>query len=54
MRRLAVLLAAVLLAAWLALAPSAAEPPADAFVEAQKSGLVEPITMEVMPDFYKR
>ena len=38
MRRLAVLLAAVLLAAWLALAPSAAEPPADAFVEAVPLG----------------
>lgn len=38
MRRLAVLLAAVLLAVWLALAPSAAEPPADAFVEAVPLG----------------
>lgn len=38
MRRLAVLLAAVLLAAWLALAPTAAEPPADAFVEAVPLG----------------
>ena len=38
MRRLAVLLAVVLLAAWLALAPSAAEPPADAFVEAVPLG----------------
>lgn len=27
---------------------------ADAFVKAQKSGQIEPITMEVMPDFYRR
>lgn len=27
---------------------------ADAFVKAQKSGRIEPITMEVMPDFYRR